>query len=180
MGMDRSAESASPKNSLILLFYLALALLVPLIGIAYLDIETPEVEADAYQNLQNIAHLKAERIESWLSERQGDALLLKNSENLTLRIEQFQKLTRRWTCSTTGLAFTHRKRMRRSSITEGVTGSVRSQKRNTAFTLRDIGSMRRGSGNCVSCFGCARYAHARSITAAKKPSVAWRWGLSSR
>ena len=91
MGMDRSAENASPKNSLILLFYLALALLVPLIGIAYLSIETPEVKTDAYQNLQNIAHLKTERIESWLFERQGDALMLKDSENLMLRIEQFEK-----------------------------------------------------------------------------------------
>ncbi len=81
MGIDRSTEfvKASPKNSLILLLYLALALLVPLIGIAYLTIETPELEADAYQNLQNIAHLKMERIESWLFERRGDAMMLKDS-----------------------------------------------------------------------------------------------------
>ena len=85
------AAKVTPNTHRAVLLYFFLALLIPFIGVAYVTIETPKLEVNAYQNLQSIARLKADRITDWLLERQGDALVLKNSENLILRVEQFQK-----------------------------------------------------------------------------------------
>jgi len=55
-------------------------LVVPLAGMTVLALYTQESRQDTYANLQAIARLKAEQLESWLSEREGDAQVLMGSE----------------------------------------------------------------------------------------------------
>ncbi|MBS1208686.1 MAG: multi-sensor hybrid histidine kinase [Proteobacteria bacterium] len=61
------------------LLCIGLITLVPALGLLIINIQGPQIEQAAYTDLQAIALLKAERIESWLDERQHDALGLKNS-----------------------------------------------------------------------------------------------------
>ena len=72
-------------------FLLAMAVLVcvPLIGLTYLRVESARVEEDAYRDLEGIARLKAEQVEGWLRERNGDAYALAASENFVLRVDRF-------------------------------------------------------------------------------------------
>lgn len=67
------------RRTLVLLF-LALMLVVPLAGMTVLALYTPEIRQDTYANLQAIARLKAEQLENWLNEREGDAQVLMSSE----------------------------------------------------------------------------------------------------
>ncbi len=69
------------------LIFVALVLVVPLIGVSFYKTQAPQIEADAIKNLQAIARLKAEQIERWLTERDGDAQILKASTGLARQIE---------------------------------------------------------------------------------------------
>jgi len=75
-------ESVLLPVSQLPLIFIALALIVPLIGVAFVKIQTPQMEREAYSNLQAIARLKAEQIENWLTERHGDSQELKASAAL--------------------------------------------------------------------------------------------------
>lgn len=76
---EQVAESVRLPASQLPLIFIALALIVPLIGVAFVKIQTPQIEREAYSNLQAIARLKAEQIENWLIERHGDSKELKAS-----------------------------------------------------------------------------------------------------
>ena len=67
--------AAQPRIRTILLF-VAMALVVPLIGLAIVVVHAPQTEQDTYANLQAVARLKSGQIENWLQERHGDAMLL--------------------------------------------------------------------------------------------------------
>jgi len=54
----------------------ALALLLPLTGWLVVQIQSPQVESEAYDNLAAIARLKTNQIESWLGERQKNGEVL--------------------------------------------------------------------------------------------------------
>jgi len=69
------------SKSLILLF-IALMLLVPLISISFIIVQTRQSEQTEFSNLETIAKLKTEQIESWLRERRGDCETLIGSINL--------------------------------------------------------------------------------------------------
>lgn len=75
-------ENVLPSASQLPLIFIALALIVPLIGVAFVKIQTPQMEREAYSNLQAIARLKVEQIENWLTERHGDSQELKASAAL--------------------------------------------------------------------------------------------------
>ncbi|HLP99078.1 MAG TPA: HD domain-containing phosphohydrolase [Sideroxyarcus sp.] len=67
-----------PKLALVF----ALVLAVPLLGFVIISLYTPQVEHEAYANLEAIARLKAEQVENWLDERQGDTEILAGDERL--------------------------------------------------------------------------------------------------
>jgi len=56
---------------------LLLLLILPIISFTYLAVQIQAVEREQYSNLESIAQLKAEQIENWLKERQGDAEAIK-------------------------------------------------------------------------------------------------------
>jgi PAS domain S-box-containing protein len=79
---------ARPSSHLPWLF-IALALVVPLLGAAYVQLRIPQIEREATDNLQAIARLKAEQVENWLDERRADGQALAASNGLNARIHQF-------------------------------------------------------------------------------------------
>src|SRR5687768_4823675 len=72
-------------NRLMLAFF-ALAMTAPLVSIVIVKVYGPEIERGAYADLQTIVDLKAEQIELWLAERQGDAEALAVSQALIERV----------------------------------------------------------------------------------------------
>ena len=63
----------------LILIFVALFLLVPLIGLLVGWLESPRLEQVAYKALESIAQLKTRQIESWLDERTGDGNALVRS-----------------------------------------------------------------------------------------------------
>ncbi|MGZ8241321.1 MAG: EAL domain-containing protein [Methylobacter sp.] len=78
---------ASSTIRLILLF-IALTLVVPLIGLVIYKLHAPQLEREAYANLEAIVRLKAEQIENWLAERQGDSITLADSSDFTAQVDE--------------------------------------------------------------------------------------------
>ncbi len=76
------------KNKYFAYQILFLILILPLISLTYLVIQIPAVERATYNNIENILKLKTSQIESWLNERQGDCLSLKESVNLAKSIQE--------------------------------------------------------------------------------------------
>ncbi|MBI3902623.1 MAG: PAS domain S-box protein [Nitrosomonadales bacterium] len=77
------------QNSRLVLLFVAFALVVPLIGLGVLKLYGPQIERDAYANLQTIADLKAKQIENWLDERNGDAMMLSTYKTFAAQVEKF-------------------------------------------------------------------------------------------
>ena len=75
--------------SYVLVYALFIAL-VPLIGLFIVKFHGPQIEHEAYANLQAIARLKSEQIENWLAARFGDARALAGSTGLVQRIAGLQ------------------------------------------------------------------------------------------
>jgi PAS domain S-box-containing protein len=69
----------------------ALALVVPLLGVAIVKLHGPQVEREAFANLDAVATLKAQQIENWLAERQDDAQGLLTRHELVLRLGQLKQ-----------------------------------------------------------------------------------------
>ncbi len=78
-----------PKTSQLLLLFAAFALVVPLLGLVVNKLYGPQIERDAYANLQAIVQLKASQLEQWLDERNGDAMALLASGDFAKQIGQF-------------------------------------------------------------------------------------------
>jgi PAS domain S-box-containing protein len=66
--------------------FIALILIVPLVGAMALRLYTPQLKQDVYANLEAIAQLKAGQIESWLAERDGDAMAVAADEEFAERV----------------------------------------------------------------------------------------------
>ncbi len=69
----QTERTTPPKIIQLVLIFIALVLLVPLIGFVIYKLNIPQIEQGTYNNLNAIAKLKAEEIENWLNERRGDA-----------------------------------------------------------------------------------------------------------
>ena len=67
--------------------FLALLLVVPLTAWLVVVLYGPEVERDAYANLESVARLKAEQLESWLYERDSDAQVLRADRALVAAVD---------------------------------------------------------------------------------------------
>ncbi len=95
---DRSANDAPTiptdgtaphMTSRLVLVFIALVLIVPLIGLAIVKMHIPQAEQDTYRNLEAIARLKSEQIENWLDERRGDGEMLAGDDAFAARVDQF-------------------------------------------------------------------------------------------
>jgi diguanylate cyclase (GGDEF)-like protein/PAS domain S-box-containing protein len=87
--ISSGAEGPDPGNvslNRLLLIFFSLAMVAPLVSIGIVKVYEPQIERDAYADLQTIVDLKAEQIELWLSERHGDAEALGMSQALIERI----------------------------------------------------------------------------------------------
>lgn len=73
-------SSASLGRFKPVLLFIALLLVVPLIGFTITQLHGPRIEHEAYANLQSIARLKSQQIENWLTERQSDSAMLAHDE----------------------------------------------------------------------------------------------------
>jgi len=80
---------APPKIIRLVLILIALVLLVPLIGFVIYELNVPQIEKDAFNNLKSIAQLKSEEIENWLNERRGDAQGLIDDAGFARDVEHF-------------------------------------------------------------------------------------------
>jgi PAS domain S-box-containing protein len=77
------------QTSRLPLLFVALALVVPLLGFSFAKLQTPQIEREATDNLQAIARLKAEQIENWLHDRRADGEVLAASSDFGARIQKF-------------------------------------------------------------------------------------------
>lgn len=82
-------KTRPPKTTRLVLLFIALALVVPLIGLAIVKLHGPQIEREAYSNLEAITRLKAEQIENWLAERHADGMALAAGTGLAAQIDQF-------------------------------------------------------------------------------------------
>ncbi len=85
----QAGDTAPPKATRLVLAFVALALVVPLIGLAIVKIHVPQTERETYSNLEVVARLKADEIENWLSERRGDSEGLAASAGFAQQVDQY-------------------------------------------------------------------------------------------
>lgn len=71
------------------LLFIALALVVPLVGLTSIMLHGPKIELDTYTNLRTIARLKSDQIKNWLEERYGNAVSLAVSTGFSAQVDQF-------------------------------------------------------------------------------------------
>ena len=77
-----------PSLMRLVLLLIAMAMVVPLIGLAIVKVHIPQTEQDTYRNLESIARLKAEQIENWLGERNGDGMALASDESFAVQADK--------------------------------------------------------------------------------------------
>ena len=68
-----SPDSVRFQLNRLMLMFVSLAMVAPLVGVGIVKVYGPEIERKMYDDLHTIADLKAEQIQLWLAERQGDA-----------------------------------------------------------------------------------------------------------
>ena len=71
--------------------YAALLALVPLAGFVVTQMQRPQLEREAFANLQAIADLKAGQIESWLDERRNDGVTIMSSTDFIAQVAALQQ-----------------------------------------------------------------------------------------
>ncbi|MFZ2302919.1 MAG: PAS domain S-box protein, partial [Gallionella sp.] len=81
--------TAPHMASRLVLVFIALVLIVPLIGLTIVKIHIPQAEQEAYRNLEAVTRLKAEQIENWLDERRGNGEVLASDHAFAARVRQF-------------------------------------------------------------------------------------------
>jgi uncharacterized membrane protein len=89
IGRARKAEPSAVEEPIkpvkplrMFLGLLALLTLIPILGVGVVLIHAPQLERDAYSNLDAVAALKADQLEQWMAERHGDALMLASDASL--------------------------------------------------------------------------------------------------
>jgi two-component system sensor histidine kinase/response regulator len=69
------------------LLLIAFVLIATVVGASFVNFQSRQLEEREFSNLESIAKLKAEAIENWLGERNGDAITLYASKGLATIIE---------------------------------------------------------------------------------------------
>ncbi|MEO8170486.1 MAG: PAS domain S-box protein, partial [Oxalobacteraceae bacterium] len=85
----QQSDIHAPEMRGLAALFLILALVVPLIGLAVSKLHGPQLEQQAYANLELLARLKAKHIESWLAERGGNGMMLAASTGFAAQVDQF-------------------------------------------------------------------------------------------
>ncbi|MDD5580562.1 MAG: EAL domain-containing protein [Methylobacter sp.] len=83
----RENETSPFSNVRIILVFIVLILIGSLIGLAIDKLHRPQIEREAYANLEAIARLKAEQIENWLAARYGDSITLAASNGFAAQVD---------------------------------------------------------------------------------------------
>ena len=78
-----------PRRCYWVLTFFSLALLPPLLGFGIVHLHGPQLEREAYANLQAIADLKANQIMQWLAERKGNGEVLARSASFASLVDQW-------------------------------------------------------------------------------------------
>ena len=81
--------SKPQSRFLIVVVFVGLTLLTPLLDFGIIHLHRPQLEREAYANLQAIADLKVSRITHWLAERQADGELLAKSSGFSRHVNRF-------------------------------------------------------------------------------------------
>jgi diguanylate cyclase (GGDEF)-like protein len=71
--------------------FVALALVVPLIGLTSIVMYGPKIESDAFASLEIVVRDKAVQVKNWLDERHGNATALMTSPGFALQVERLIK-----------------------------------------------------------------------------------------
>ncbi|WP_296808703.1 EAL domain-containing protein [Thiocapsa sp.] len=95
IGRAREAEPSAVEGPIepvtplrMILGFLVLLILVPMLSLGVVLIHGPQLERDAYSNLNAVAALKAGQLEQWMAERHGDAALLASDVPFSRRLDQ--------------------------------------------------------------------------------------------
>lgn len=88
--VDRALGSpmAAPVRNWLPLVFAALTLVVPMMGVLFVKVQTPQLEREAFNNLQAVVRLKGQQLENWLAERQGDSAVLMASKGLSAQMAE--------------------------------------------------------------------------------------------
>ncbi|CAG0961589.1 putative signaling protein [Methylophilaceae bacterium] len=76
IGPAPADHAGTARTTGIILLFVGLVLIVPLLGLAITRLYGPQIESEAYENLEAIARLKSEQIENWLNQRRADTNVL--------------------------------------------------------------------------------------------------------
>lgn len=68
-----------PPRLRLLMMFIALGMVIPLIGFGIIQLHGPQIRQAAHEDLRAIASLKARQMEFWLNERRGNAEILASS-----------------------------------------------------------------------------------------------------
>ena len=79
------------KSRRVVLLAIALLLAVPLFAVAIAKLYSPQLERDAYANLEVVARLKAEQVERWLAERLGNGRALSANPGIIDAVAELQR-----------------------------------------------------------------------------------------
>lgn len=86
--LTRPSATEEPLPWRIIGLFVALVLVIPLIAGSFVLVQTRLIETNQTRNLQSIVNLKAEQIQNWLGERQGDCEMLQAAKGLPVTIDQ--------------------------------------------------------------------------------------------
>ena len=86
---ERRVDAADEpvKHGHLLLAFLGLVCLVPLLSFGVVVIHGPQLEHQAYENLEAIAALKADQLEQWMAVRHADGTLLASDTAFARRLD---------------------------------------------------------------------------------------------
>ena len=89
---DGNACAERPRRSRdLVLIFVALALCVPLLSTLYIGLHIPQIEREAFANLNAIARLQADQIEDWLQKRAADLEVTMSREYFIGRVNRLQR-----------------------------------------------------------------------------------------
>jgi diguanylate cyclase (GGDEF)-like protein/PAS domain S-box-containing protein len=91
--VDTGVDSGYFRSKRLMLMFAALAMVAPLVSIGIVKVYGPEMERQAYADLQTIVDLKAVQIELWLTERHSDAEAIASSQALVERVANMHNKT---------------------------------------------------------------------------------------
>ena len=88
-GTSDSPGMAAPRRRSLVLTFTGLILVIPLLSLGIVRLHGPDLQREAYAQLQAVAALKTGQIENWLKERTADSRVLATNTALTNLVGTF-------------------------------------------------------------------------------------------